>query len=107
MSHPCPEEETAKPEKAKEKKEIDSKKNKEYKDNVKAKEKIDLKKQLSDLSDEQLRIVTAIDRDGSHIDDIIESTGLGAGKVLSQLTILEIKGYIKRAPGRRVTLNIR
>ena len=79
----------------------------EYKDNDKENEKIDLKKQLSDLSDEQLRIVTAIDRDGSHIDDIIQSTGMGAGKVLSQLTILEIKGYIKRAPGRRVTLNIR
>lgn len=104
VSQPCPEEE---PEKLKPKKEFDSKKNREYKDNVIANEKIDLKKQLSDLSDEQLRIVTAIDRDGSHIDDIIESTGLGAGKVLSQLTILEIKGYIKRAPGRRVTLNIR
>lgn len=109
VSQPCPEEETAKIEKSKEKKEIDSKKNKAYKDKDKAgdKDNTDLKKQLSELSDEQLCIVTAIDRDGSHIDDIIESTGLGAGKVLSQLTILEIKGYIKRAPGRRVTLNIR
>ena len=31
---------------------------------------------------------------------------MGAAKVLSQLTILEIKGYIRRVAGRRVSLNI-
>lgn len=66
---------------------------------------IDLTKQLSELSDEQLKIIAAIDRGGSHIDDIIEATELSAAKVLSQLTILEIKGYIRRGVGRRVILN--
>ena len=68
---------------------------------------IDLREQLSKLSEDQLQIVTAIGRGETHIDDIIEATGMSAAKVLSQLTILEIKGYIRRAAGRRVSLNIK
>ena len=41
------------------------------------------------------------------LDDIIETTNLSAAKVLAQLTILEIKGYVRRAAGRRVVLNLR
>ena len=55
---------------------------------------------------EQLQIVSAIGRGETHIDDIIETTNLSAAKVLSQLTILEIKGYVRRAAGRRVVLNV-
>jgi len=66
---------------------------------------IDLHEQLKGLSEDQLRIVTAIGRGETHIDDIIEATGMGTAKVLSQLTILEIKGYIRRSAGRRVSLN--
>ncbi len=62
--------------------------------------------QLKGLSEDQLAIVTAIGRGETHIDDIIETTGMSAAKVLSQLTILEIKGCIRRAAGRRVALNI-
>ena len=79
------------------KKEIDKEKNAGY---------IDLHEQLKGLSEDQLAIVTAIGRGETHIDDIIEATGMGAAKVLSQLTILEIRGYIRRAAGRRVALNI-
>ena len=57
------------------------------------------------FSAEQLQIITAIDKGSSHIDDIIEETGLGTAKVLAQLTVLEIKGFIRRQAGRRVTLN--
>ena len=78
------------------KKEIDKEKSTGY---------IDLHEQLKGLSEDQLQIVTAIGRGETHIDDIIEATGMGAAKVLSQLTILEIKGYIRRAAGRRVSLN--
>ena len=67
---------------------------------------IDLRQQLAGLSEEQLRIITAIERGETHIDDIIETTGLSTAKVLSQLTILEIKGYIRRSAGRRIALNI-
>ena len=65
-----------------------------------------MRQQLAALSEEQLRIIAAIERGETHIDDIIETTGLSTAKVLSQLTILEIKGYIRRSAGRRISLNI-
>ena len=67
---------------------------------------IDWKEQLKGLNEDQLKIVSAIERDATHIDDIVEQTGLGTGKVLAQLTVLEIKGYIRREAGRRVVLKI-
>ncbi len=79
------------------KKEIDKEKGKGY---------IDLREQLSGLSEEQLEIVKAISGGSRHIDDIIEATGYTAAKVLSQLTLLEIKGYVKRSAGKRISLNI-
>ena len=78
------------------KKEIDKEKDAGY---------IDLQEKLKGLSEEQLQIVTAIGRGETHIDDIIEATGMSTAKVLSQLTILEIKGCIRRVAGRRVSLN--
>ena len=67
---------------------------------------IDWKEQLAGLNAEQLQIISAIGRGETHIDDIIETTNLSAAKVLSQLTILEIKGYVRRAAGRRIALNL-
>lgn len=75
-------------------------------DNEKSRGYIDLREQLSALSEDQLKIITAIDKKAVHIDDIIESTGLPTAKVLAQLTFLEIKGYVRREAGRRVSLNI-
>lgn len=65
----------------------------------------ELEKQLEGLSEEQLEIVMAIDNNSSHIDDIIENTGIAAAKVLAQLTILELKGIVRRESGRRISLN--
>ena len=72
-----------------------------------AKEDYDLKSQLAGLNETQLRIVAAIDSEAKHIDDIIEETELPAGTVLSQLTLLEIKGFVRHGPGQRFSLNIR
>ena len=69
-------------------------------------ERTDWKEQLSRLTAEQLTIISAIEKDAAHIDDIVEATGLGTAKVLSQLTILEIKGFIRREAGRRIALKI-
>lgn len=74
-------------------------------DKEKSRGYIDLKEQLAQLSEEQLRIISAIDKGASHIDDVIEKTGLSTPKVLAQLTVLEIKGFIKREPGKRISLN--
>ena len=64
-----------------------------------------MKDQLSQLNEAQLKIITAVDNDKTHIDDIIEATGLGTATVLAQLTVLEIKGFIRREAGRRISLN--
>ena len=78
------------------KKVIDKENNRRY---------IDLKDQLGQLSEPQLKIVNAIAPGGSHIDDIIETTGLTTAAVLAQLTVLEIKGFVRREAGRRIMLN--
>ena len=74
-------------------------------DKEKSRGYIDLKEQLAQLNEEQLKIISAIDKGASHIDDVIEKTGLSTPKVLAQLTVLEIKGFIKREPGKRISLN--
>ena len=61
---------------------------------------------LSQLTDDQLKIITAIDPGSTHIDDITERTGLSTSRVLAQLTVLEIKGFVRREAGRRFALNI-
>ena len=65
-----------------------------------------LRQQLGRLSEDQLKIIASIDSSSSHVDDIIERTGLPAARVLAQLTVLEIKGFVRREAGRRFLLNI-
>ena len=79
------------------KKEIDKEKSVAY---------IDLRTQLSSLSETQLMIVSAIEKEPTHVDDIVEKTGLGAATVLTQLTVLTVKGLVRRMPGNRVALNV-
>lgn len=67
---------------------------------------IDLREQLSGLPEDQLAILSAIDREGTHVDDVIQKTGLPTAAVLRHLTILSIKNYVKRNPGNFYTLNI-
>lgn len=67
---------------------------------------IDLREQLSKLSEEELAVVNAIEKDGTHVDDIIGRTGLATASVLRILTVLCIKKYIKRNPGNIFSLNI-
>ena len=67
---------------------------------------IDLREQLASLSETQLKIVSAIDKEPTHIDDIVEKTGLGAATVLTQLTVMTVKGLVRRVPGNRVALNV-
>ncbi len=67
---------------------------------------IDLREQLAALSETQLKIVSAIEKEPTHIDDIVEKTGLGAATVLTQLTVMTVKGIVRRMPGNRVALNV-
>ena len=65
-----------------------------------------LETQLSGLSENQLKIVGAMEKPNMHIDDIIDLSDLPASTVLSELTMLQIKGFVTQETGKRVTLNI-
>ena len=67
---------------------------------------IDLREQLAGLSADELAVVTAIEKQSSHVDDIIAKTGLPTAAVLRVLTLLTIKKYVKRNPGNYYSLNI-
>lgn len=69
-------------------------------------EYIDLRKQLEGLTEAQLALVTALEKPSTHIDDLIEKTGLPAHEALSELTMLQISGLVSQEPGKRFTLNI-
>ena len=59
---------------------------------------------LPKLSADEQTIVSAIGKDERLVDDVIAETGLPVGKVLAMLTLLEVKGVVKRLPGKRVRL---
>ena len=67
---------------------------------------IDLREQLSALSEDELLIVTASGKGPTHADDIIEKTGLPTALVLKLLMMLTIKKYVSKRPGNYYVLNI-
>lgn len=56
------------------------------------------------LTETEQAIVDVLCSEPRLVDDVIAETGLGTGRVLSALTILEIRGVVKRHPGRRISL---
>ena len=62
--------------------------------------------QLAALNENQLKIVGVMDRPSMHVDDIIDLTRLPASVVLSELTMLQIKGFVSQEQGKRFTLNV-
>lgn len=76
-------------------------------DNTKKREYIDLNEQLSALTEKQLKIVSVMDEKSMHVDDIIALSGLGAAAVLSELTVMQIKGFVSQESGKRFSLNIK
>ena len=59
---------------------------------------------LPKLSQEEESIVKALSSGERLVDDVIAETGLTTGKLLALLTMLELKGVVKRLPGKRITL---
>ena len=59
---------------------------------------------LPKLSQQEQQIVSALKGGERLVDDVIAETGLPAGKVLATLTLLEVKGVVKRLPGKRISL---
>ncbi len=89
------------PEKSRKKKE---KNNKNVIDNGDTAPYSDVNKAPPALSGDSQKIADALLHGERLVDDVIAETGLPAAKVLSLLTILELKGVIRRLPGKRVAL---
>lgn len=64
----------------------------------------DVNDTLSGLSAEEQAIVVCLQKGERLVDDVIAETGLTTGKLLALLTMLELKGVIRRLPGKRVIL---
>ncbi len=64
----------------------------------------DVNNQPIRLSAEEQSIVDAVKGGERLVDDVIAETGFTAGKLLAALTMLELKGLIRRLPGKRISL---
>ncbi len=62
----------------------------------------DVSNKLPKLSPEEQKIISALDGGEKLVDDVIAETGLTTGKILACLTMLELKGVIRRLPGKRI-----
>ena len=65
---------------------------------------IDVNDKLPKLSADESAIVASLQRGERLVDDVIAETGMTTGKLLAALTMLELKGVIRRLPGKRVSL---
>ena len=59
---------------------------------------------MQKLSPDEQQIVKCLQGGERLVDDVIAETGLTTGKLLAALTMLELKGIIKRLPGKRIIL---
>ena len=64
----------------------------------------DLNDNLPKLTETERKILSALESGERLADDVIAETGLPTGQVLATLTLLEVKGLVRRLPGRRITL---
>ena len=64
----------------------------------------DVNTTFAGLSGQALELVQCL-KDGERtVDDLIAETGMTTGKTLALLTMLELKGVVKRLPGKRIRL---
>lgn len=57
------------------------------------------------LTETEQKIASALRGGERLVDDVIAETGLKSSVVLAELTFMELKGLVKRLPGKRVRLN--
>ena len=65
---------------------------------------IDVQGILDALSPDERAIVLLLQDRPMQIDDVIDACQLPAGRVLASMTLLEMKQYVKRLPGKRFSL---
>ncbi len=76
-------------------------------DNEPKRNYIDLQQVIQTLTQDELDLVNILKNGQMHVDDIILQSGLPAARVLSSLTLLEVKGYVTQQPGKRFDLNLK
>lgn len=76
-------------------KDVDNSQNRAY---------IDVQKLLPDVTPDERVILEQLLGGSRHIDAIIDASGLPAGRILASMTLLEVKGYVTRLPGRMFCL---
>lgn len=64
----------------------------------------DLDTRLSGLSEDERVIAECLKNGARLVDDVIAETGLSTGRLLGILTMLELKGVVKRLPGKQIGL---
>lgn len=64
----------------------------------------DVNVNFAGLSDDERKIVSSLQNGQRLVDDVIAETGMTTGKLLGILTMLELKGIIKRLPGKQISL---
>ena len=66
-----------------------------------------LKSRLEQCSETQLKLIAAMTEAETHIDDIINASGVPAQQALAEMTMLELDGLVSQHAGKRFSLNIR
>lgn len=84
---------TADKRKVPDKKDIDKGPNRPYSD---------VNRSTPSFTEEERKIMDALQAGQRLADDVVAETGLTAGKFLAAMTTLEIKGFIRRLPGKRI-----
>lgn len=64
----------------------------------------DVNASFASLSPEGQKIVSCLSGGPRLVDDVVAETGMTTGKLLAALTMLELKGIIKRLPGKQITM---
>lgn len=59
---------------------------------------------ITALTDDQRAIVEAVTAAPLYVDDIVDITAIPAHRVMSELTLMEIEGFVKELPGKRYTV---
>ena len=68
------------------------------------KDYIDLQEILGRVSEDEGTVLKLLQNGPRHVDELMSESGLSAGIVLANLTMLEIKKYVRRLPGNRYEL---
>ena len=65
---------------------------------------IDLTERKNQVSEDEWSVLQTLQNGQKQADEMIAESGLPAARVLAAITLLEVKGYLNRLPGKRFSL---